>query len=332
MTQRRFVLIAWLSCSGLGLGCSSSPTGAHASDGAVASGSTADASPSTRDAAQVMHADAALDAAHGVQVSGDAGANTTADAALDAGSGLPGWKLVWNDEFEGATGTSPDATHWGFETGGTGWGNNELEFYTARPENASLDGQGNLVITARKEAYMGRDYTSARMTTQGKLEHGYGRYEARMRVPQGQGVWPAFWMLGMDIGSAGWPTCGEIDIMENIGKEPSTVHGTLHGPGYSGDNGIAKAFDLPGGAKFADGFHVFALEWEAAAVRWYVDGALYETRTPSDLPAGKTWVYDHPFFLILNLAVGGPWPGNPDGSSVFPQTLTVDYVRVYEPN
>jgi beta-glucanase (GH16 family) len=252
-----------------------------------------------------------------------------ASTADGGASNLDGWKLVWSDEFEGATGTLPDAQRWGFETGGDGWGNNQQEFDTNRGENASLDGSGQLVITARKETYMNRGYTSARIKTQGKFEHTYGRYESRMQIPFGQGMWPAFWMLGNDIGSAGWPTCGEIDIMENIGKEPDTVHGTVHGPGYSGGAGIGAPSKIASG-RFADGYHVFAIEWEKEVIRWYVDGKLYQTRTPKDLPAGKKWVYDHPFFIILNLAVGGQWPGDPDGTTTFPQTLKVDYVRVYD--
>jgi beta-glucanase (GH16 family) len=253
------------------------------------------------------------------------------DAAVEDGgaASLDGWKLSWSDEFEGSAGTLPDPNHWVFETGGDGWGNNQQEFDTNRAENASLDGSGQLVITARKESYMNRGYTSARIKTQGKFEHTYGRYEARMQIPFGQGIWPAFWMLGNNIGSAGWPSCGEIDIMENIGKEPDTVHGTVHGPGYSGGAGIGAPQKLASG-RFADGYHVFAIEWEKDVIRWYVDGKLYQTRTPKDVPTGSKWVYDHPFFIILNLAVGGQWPGNPDGTSTFPQTLKVDYVRVYD--
>jgi beta-glucanase (GH16 family) len=258
----------------------------------------------------------------------DSGDN--ADTGATADSGAPsGWKLVWSDEFDGPAGSLLNASRWVYETGGGGWGNNQLEFDTNRAENASLDGMGELVITARKESYMGRDYTSARVKTQGKFEHGYGRYEARMRIPFGQGIWPAFWMLGADIGSANWPTCGEIDIMENIGREPDTVHGTIHGPGYSGGAGIGAANKVAQG-RFADDYHVFAIEWEKEVIRWYVDGKLYQTRTPKDLPGGARWVYDHNFFILLNLAVGGQWPGNPDGTSTYPQTLKVDYVRVYD--
>jgi len=258
----------------------------------------------------------------------DAGPADAGSAGDSQGGERPGFQLIFRDEFDGPSGTLPDATKWVFETGGGGFGNNELEHYTARPENASLDGQGKLVITARAESFMGSKYTSARLKTAGKFEHAYGRYEARLRIPTGRGIWPAFWMLGADIGTTGWPACGEIDIMENIGSEPTLVHGTLHGPGYSGGNSIGKSVELPDKARFTDDFHEFAVEWEVDVVRWYMDGKLYQTRTPKDLP-GK-WVYDHPHFLLLNLAVGGQWPGNPDGTTVFPQQLTVDYVRVYE--
>jgi beta-glucanase (GH16 family) len=256
-------------------------------------------------------------------------ADATTSAAPDAGT-RAGWKLVWSDEFEGAQSASPDSTKWGFDVGGSGWGNQQLEYDTARPENASLSGHGELVLTARKESYMGNAYTSARLQTKGKFEHAYGRFEARMKLPEGKGIWPAFWLLGADIDKASWPNCGEIDIMENIGREGPRVYGTLHGPGYSGGASIGKPYDLPSGASVSKDFHVYAIEWEDQVVRWYVDDVLFETRTPKDLPAKARWVYDHPFFIILNLAVGGQWPGNPDANTRFPQQLVVDYVRVYE--
>ena len=242
------------------------------------------------------------------------------------------WVLTWSDEFNGSNGSAPDPAKWAIETGGNGWGNNELEYYTARSQNAH-QADGNLVITALQETYTGtdgvtRNYTSARLKTSALFNQAYGRFEARIKIPAGQGLWPAFWMLGQDIGTAGWPACGEIDIMENVGFEPSKVHGTVHGPGYSGSHGLTGVYTLPAG-RFSDAFHVFAVEWEPSAVRFYVDGNLYETRTPADLPAGTRWVYDHPFFVLLNVAVGGDWPGSPDGSTVFPQTMLVDYVRVY---
>jgi len=240
--------------------------------------------------------------------------------------------LVWSDEFSTPNGSLPDSSKWIMETGGSGWGNNELEAYTNRSQNVHVR-KGNLVITAKKETYKGadgitREYTSARLKTLGLFEQKYGRFEARIKIPRGQGIWPAFWMLGNNIGTVDWPDCGEIDIMENIGKEPDKVHGTVHGPGYSGSEGLGGSYALPSG-RFADNFHIFGVEWEPSAIRFYVDGKLYETRTPADLPAGKTWVFDHPFFILLNVAVGGGWPGNPDSTTTFPQQMLVDYVRVY---
>ncbi len=247
---------------------------------------------------------------------------------------LAGWTLVWSDEFNGPNGSRVDASKWTMETGGGGWGNNELQYYTNSSDNAYQE-NGSLIIKVIKETYTGpdgvtRNYTSARLKTQGKFEQAYGRFEARLKVPFGQGIWPAFWMLGNNINQVGWPQCGEIDIMENIGREPSTVHGTVHGPGYSGASGIGAPYTLPDGERFADAFHVFAVEWEPREIRWYVDGNLYYTLKPDKLPAGAAWVFDHPFFLLLNVAVGGNWPGSPDESTSFPQVMMVDYVRVYQ--
>jgi len=243
-----------------------------------------------------------------------------------------GWTLTWSDEFNGSNGSTPDSTKWTMETGGGGWGNNELESYTARTQNASQQG-GNLVITLMKETHTGsdgitRNYTSARLKTAAHFTQAYGRFEARIKIPRGQGVWPAFWMLGDNIDIVGWPTCGEVDIMENIGSEPSKVHGSMHGPGYSGATPLTAVYTLPGAA-FADDFHLFAVEWELGVVRLYVDGNLYLTETPANLPSGTQWVFDHPFFILLNVAVGGNFPGAPDATTVFPQTMLVDYVRVY---
>jgi beta-glucanase (GH16 family) len=248
---------------------------------------------------------------------------------------LPGWTLTWSDEFNQPDGSPPDPTKWKIETGGNGWGNEELEYYTARPENLHVK-NGNLEMIALKATYTGpngviRNYTSARLNTQGKFDQAYGRFEARIKIPYGQGIWPAFWMLSNDIEKVGWPTGGEIDIMENIGREPAIVHGTIHGPGYSGGKGIGAPYAITTG-RFTDDYHVFAAEWEPNQIRFYVDDHLYATRTPADLPARNKWVYDHPFFVILDLAIGGGWPGNPDGTTVFPQTMLVDYVRVYKKN
>ncbi len=231
--------------------------------------------------------------------------------------------LIWSDEFSG---TAIDRTKWTFDLGGGGWGNNEYEYYTDRSQNARVE-NGNLVIEARKERYRNRNYTSARLKTQGLQTFKYGRIEARIKLPYGQGIWPAFWMLGDNFSTVGWPACGEVDIMENIGREPATVHGTLHGPGYSGANGVGGPYTLASGA-FSDNFHVFAIEWFPDHIDWYVDTTLYLSKKQTDLPGA--WVFDHPFFIILNLAVGGYWPGYPDQTTVFPQYMLVDYVRVYQ--
>jgi beta-glucanase (GH16 family) len=232
-----------------------------------------------------------------------------------------GWKLVWSDEFSGPNGSAVEGSKWVLETGGEGWGNEELEYYTDRTANVSVH-DGNLVIKAAAEKYTGpdgvtRNYTSARLKTLGKFSQTYGRFEARIKVPHGQGMWPAFWMLG-------------DDIMENIGKEPAIIHGSIHGPGYVGSTGIEAPYTLTGKQRFADDFHVFAIEWDPNSVSFLVDQDLYVRRTRADLKPGWKWVFDKPFFLILNLAVGGDWPGNPDSSTVFPQSMLVDYVRVYQ--
>lgn len=247
------------------------------------------------------------------------------------------WRLAWSDEFNGSLGARIDARKWTAEVGGAGWGNQELEYYSDSAKNAYHDGRGSLVIQALKETlseefkcwYGQCRYTSARLITRNKFAQAYGRFEANLKLPFGQGIWPAFWLLGDNIETAGWPTCGEIDIMENIGREPAMIHGTMHGPGYSGAKGIGAPFALPAGRRFADDYHTFAVEWEPRTIRWYVDGKLYATRTPADLPPGTKWVYDRPFFILLNLAVGGAWPGSPDETTIFPQKMLIDYVRVY---
>jgi beta-glucanase (GH16 family) len=249
-------------------------------------------------------------------------------AALDAQKGPPAasWRLVWQDEFDAAAGAPPDARKWTYDLGQTGWGNAELERYTNSTDNAFHDGSGHLVIQAI--ALPGPQYTSARLKTQGLQSFTYGRIEARMQIPYGQGIWPAFWMLGEDIGTSGWPRCGEIDIMENIGKEPAIVHGTVHGPGYSGGSGIGALHSLAAG-RFADEFHVYSVTWLPRSIEFSVDGVAYKRITPADLPSGTAWVFDHPFFLLLNVAVGGNWPGNPDQTTQFPQRMLIDWVRVY---
>lgn len=236
------------------------------------------------------------------------------------------WALEWQDEFNGARGTAPDSTKWGYDIG-TGWGNQQLEFDTDLPRNASMDGEGNLAITAYEESYENRAYTSARIVSRDKFEPTYGKYEARIKMPTGQGMWPAFWLLGADIARVGWPQCGEIDIMEYRGQEPHVIQGTVHGPGYSGSAGIDKSMTIQGD-RFDENFHIFSVEWRPESIRWYMDNTLYHEVEPEDLP-GK-WVFDHPYYLILNLAVGGSYVGAPDSTTVFPQSLLVDYVRVYK--
>jgi beta-glucanase (GH16 family) len=236
------------------------------------------------------------------------------------------WRLTWSDEFDGASGAI-DGTKWVFDTGAGGWGNSELENYTNRTTNVRVNGAGQLEIVARAESFNGSNFTSGRINTSSKFTQQYGRFEARIKLPAGNGLWPAFWSLGNNIGSVGWPQCGEIDIMEVV-RDFTVNHGSAHGPGYSGGNPLTATFKLPSGS-FSSDYHVFAMEWEPNQVRWYVDNTLYETRTPADIPAGTTWVYDHPFFILLNLAVGGNFPGSPDASTPFPATLSVDYVRVY---
>lgn len=232
-----------------------------------------------------------------------------------------GWELVWSDEFDGSA-LNPD--NWVAESGAGGWGNDELQFYTDRLENLRVEG-GVLVIETHQEEYRGSRYTSARIKTQDKHTFQYGRVEARMRLPVGRGIWPAFWMLGDDMPTVGWPRAGEIDIMENIG-DPHTIHGTVHGPGYSGAGGVGRAYTARNKTLDQD-FHTYAVEWAPGEIRWYLDDVLFNTITEADVPGA--WVYDHPFFILLNLAVGGAWPGYPDATTQFPQQLLVDYVRIY---
>ena len=239
--------------------------------------------------------------------------------------------LVWNDEFDG---DQIDPTNWVFDIGGWGWGNGEAQYYTDRVENARV-ANGLLTIEARQEQYEDSYYTSARLKTQGLRSFRYGRFEARIKVPRGAGTWPAFWMLGANFDNDegersenSWPNVGEIDIMEHIGREPDLVMGTVHGPGYSGAAGLSKWFRQD--VDIADDFHVYAVEWDAGGIRWFYDGELFYDLTP-EVIGDREWVFDHEFFLILNLAVGGQLPG-PIGLDVeFPLHMHVDYVRVYQP-
>lgn len=257
---------------------------------------------------------------------------TLAAGSLRAADKAP--VLVWSDDFKQPEGTGPSLERWSFDLGANGWGNREWERYTADPENCQVvhdDQASDHYALAIKAIKTDTGYTSARIKSAGKYAFTYGRVEARMRLTTGQGIWPAFWLLGENVRTLGWPRGGEIDIMENIGSRPGTVYGTLHGPGYSGDHGIQGVFTLPEGHALAEGYHVYALDWAPDSLRWSVDGQVYHTVTPASLPKGAPWVYnDAKFFIILNLAVGGNWPKFPDKSTVFPQTLYIDYVRVYQ--
>lgn len=240
------------------------------------------------------------------------------------------WRLTWSDEFDGVVGQSVDPAKWTFDIGrgGNGWGNNEMQYYTDRASNVSLDGDGNLVLTARYEAFNGANFTSARIKTQGLFSQQYGRIEARIKTPYGAGIWPAFWMLGNDITSVSWPQCGEIDIMELKGQQPTVAHGSLHGPGYSGGAAITKSYTLPNG-RFDNSFHVFGVMWDENKIDFYIDDVLYNS-VARDRVGSNQWVFDDEFFIILNIAVGGNFVGLPTLQTVFPQMMTIDYVRAYQ--
>jgi beta-glucanase (GH16 family) len=234
--------------------------------------------------------------------------------------------LVMSDEFNVNGAPNPNLWSYNIGTGNNGWGNNELQYYTNRPENIKVE-NGVLKITARREQYMGEAFTSARIVTKGKFETKYGRIEARIKLPRGKGLWPAFWMLGSNSDTAIWPQCGEIDIMEYLGSSPTKVFGTVHGPGYSGGNAITKTFTLPN-SRFDTNFHVFGVEWDENYINFYVDDVLYNQITPSEVTGD--WVFNNPFYIILNMAVGGNYPGAPNSETPFPQEMLVDYVRVYQ--
>ncbi|MDH3643081.1 MAG: family 16 glycosylhydrolase [Gammaproteobacteria bacterium] len=253
--------------------------------------------------------------------------------------GPAGWSLAWADEFNEPAGTAPNAANWSFEIGDVnpggnlGWGNEELQYYTDDPANAGTDGNGNLALTLQEadgplECYYGTcEYTSARLISKNKAEFAYGRIESRLKVPQGTGIWPAFWSLGTDIDLVGWPQTGEIDFMEFVGRLPEEIFGTIHGPGYSGGASFGNIFDF--GEPVFNDFHTFAVEWEPDSINWYVDGHLYHTATPADV-APNEWVFNDPVFLLLNVAVGGNFGGAVGPDLVPPQSLLVDYVRVYQ--
>lgn len=233
--------------------------------------------------------------------------------------------LVMQDEFNTDGAPNPSLWNYNIGTGQNGWGNNELQYYTDRPKNVTV-ANGYMIITAHRESFNGSQYTSARLLTKDKFEQAYGRFEARIRLPWGQGLWPAFWMLGADIDTNPWPGAGEIDIMELRGQNPATVLGTVHGPGYSGGQSISKSYTLKNG-RFDTDFHIFGIEWTPDYVNFYVDDVLYNQITPADVPG--EWVFNKPFYILMNVAVGGNFVGPPNAQTVFPQTMLVDYVRVY---
>lgn len=247
----------------------------------------------------------------------------------DAPTNYTGYQLAWSDEFNG---NSLDLSSWSFENGDgcpniCGWGNNELEYYTDRPQNLFFQ-DGKLVIEARKESYNGKNYTSSKILTRGKKVMKYGRIDVRAKLPRGRGIWPAIWMMPQSSVYGGWPKSGEIDIMEMLGHEPSKVYGTVHyGPG-PGSTQISRPYSLSS-SSFYDQFHVFSLEWSQDELKWYVDNQLFSTVKKADV-GSNTWPFNEEFYLIINLAVGGNWPGNPDANTSFPQWMILDYVRAYK--
>lgn len=262
-------------------------------------------------------------------------ASTPAGPTSDAAT----WPLAWSDEFDGPAGSPPDASVWGYDLGDgsavglVGWGNDERQSYTDQPANVALDGKGNLLIKVgiadgSRACYYGPcDYTSARLLTKDRYEIQYGRIEARIRVPGGFGLWPAFWMLGANIDDVGWPESGEIDVMEFLGRRPTEILGTIHGPGYSGSSGLSGSRDL--GKPVNDDFHVFAIEWRPGHIAWFLDGVQYHEATTADV-APNPWVFDQPFYLLVNVAVGGNLGGPVPPGLSFDQPMAIDYIRVYQ--
>jgi beta-glucanase (GH16 family) len=256
-------------------------------------------------------------------------------------SGAPrGWTLEWSDEFDGKAGAPVDDRVWSYDTGdgcassNCGWGNQERESYSSSGENIALDGQGHLAIVARRATpgltcYYGPcRYTSAKIKTQGKALARPGRVEARIRLPAGQGLWPAFWLLGSNLGTVPWPQCGELDVMENHGSASNQTSSAIHGPGYFGKTPFVGGHTLPQGT-FGDDFHIFAVEWDSTQVQFFVDSAPPYTVTRTEVERYGPWVFDQPFFVVLNLAVGGTFDGDPASDAIFPATMLIDYVRAY---
>ncbi len=254
----------------------------------------------------------------------------TTDIGSENGTDLE-YELVWSDEFDGS---ELDTDKWSYQLGTgaqfglTGWGNNELQFYTDREDNVHVE-DGMLHIVAKPESFRNMNYTSGRIRTINKGDWKFGKFEFRAKMPEGQGIWPAIWMLPTDEVYGGWPKSGEIDIMELLGHEPSTIHGTVHfGPDWPNNQQRTRRFTLDEG-KFSDDFHIFEIEWLEDEINWFVNGDKYYTITPETL-GNQNYPFNEEFHLILNVAVGGNWPGNPDSTTEFPQSMIVDYVRVYQ--
>jgi beta-glucanase (GH16 family) len=237
----------------------------------------------------------------------------------------PGYSLKWSDEFDG---NKLNTASWNYESGGGGWGNNELQNYTSSPKNSFVTSGGYLVIEARKETIGTNQYSSARLTTYGKKDFTYGRIDIRAKLPKGQGVWPALWMLGRNIGTTPWPASGEIDIMELLGHQPNKTYGTIHWGNVGGQSThIGGEYILPA-ADFYSTFHVFTFLWTSDKMEWYIDDVKFYTANKSQVTGN--YPFDKPFFFIFNVAVGGNWPGNPDATTVLPQRMIVDYIRVFQ--
>ncbi len=248
------------------------------------------------------------------------------------------WTLVWSDEFSGAAGAAIDTTKWRYDRGdgcpgNCGWGNNEKEYYTSDAANIAQNGVGQLAITARVatdslSCYYGKcRYKSAKITTRDKMFADQGRIEARIKLASGQGLWPAFWMLGKNIGAVGWPTCGELDIMENHGSDVTSMSSAVHGPGYSGNTPLVHANHFASGG--VTDFHLYAVEWDSVSIRFFVDDVRHFLVPRGSVQQYGKWVFDQQFFVILNLAVGGNFDHDPQSDAIFPGTMLVDYVRVY---
>jgi beta-glucanase (GH16 family) len=245
------------------------------------------------------------------------------DSGYNAPTSYAGLALAWNDEFNSPT---LNSTIWNYDTGAGGWGNNELENYTSAIKNSYITDGGYLVIEARKE--LDGTFTSARLQTKGNKQFTHGRMDIRARLPKTKGIWPAIWMLGSNISTSPWPACGEIDIMELLGNEPNKVYGTMHwGQPNQGSIHIGDSYVLPSG-DFSNKFHVFSIVWDSSKIEWYVDNVKYFTGNKTDVTGN--YPFDKPFFFLLNVAIGGNWPGAPDASTVFPQRMIVDYIRVYQ--